>query len=130
MLNDIHGRPNWRHVSGDVIRLGSRDPLSRRTGIAVGFSNGRTAKRVMRYPTRPKSQPSLIFRRWIYSGMGGIGLRSGEDYAGKDEATLVSTGESSGGYGRTTRNATSGWQHRRKQATERDSFRGRRCSVH
>lgn len=63
-------------------------------------------------------------------GDGKIRLQPGEHYEGKHDAILVSTGESTGGYGRTTRNATSGWQYKRKQAIERDNFQCQKCGIH
>lgn len=42
-------------------------------------------------------------------------------------AYIVSKGRSSGGYGRTTRNASSGWEYSRKVTIERDEFTCQEC---
>jgi hypothetical protein len=62
-------------------------------------------------------------------GDGEVRLQSAEHYGNRSDAILVSTGRSEGGYGRTTRNATSGWQYKRKQAIERDDFQCQECGT-
>jgi len=43
------------------------------------------------------------------------------------QAYIVSSGNESGGYGRTTRNASSGWEHSRKVTIKRDNFTCQSC---
>lgn len=54
-------------------------------------------------------------------------LQSAEHDSTEYHAYINSTGKSSGGFGRTTRNATSGWLYKRKQAIERDNRECQKC---
>ncbi|WP_280585374.1 HNH endonuclease signature motif containing protein [Halorubrum sp. Boch-26] len=54
-------------------------------------------------------------------------LQSAEHDNNPFQAYIVDTGKSAGGYGRTTRNASSGWQKARKTALERDEFSCQEC---
>lgn len=56
-------------------------------------------------------------------------LQTAEHDSTDFQAYIVSTGKSTGGYGRTTRNATSGWQKARKTVLERDDFECQKCGT-
>ncbi|MYL18239.1 hypothetical protein GLW36_16560 [Halorubrum terrestre] len=56
-------------------------------------------------------------------------LQTAEHDSTDFHAFIVSTGKSTRGYGRTTRNATSGWQKARKIVLERDDFECQKCST-
>ena len=54
-------------------------------------------------------------------------LQSAEHDPTEYNAYIVTTGKETGGYGRTTRNASSGWEYSRKVTIERDDFTCQNC---
>lgn len=76
-----------------------------------------------------KEAANLDVIRFNELGEKELRLQSAEHDSTEFQAYIVSTGKSTGGYGRTTRNATSGWQKARKTVLERDDFECRECGA-
>ncbi|WP_424016211.1 HNH endonuclease (plasmid) [Halorientalis pallida] len=76
-----------------------------------------------------QGQAQLATLRLSTLGEKALRLQSADHDKSRFNGYIVSTGQSAGGYGRTTRNASSGWEHKRKQTLERDDFECQECGA-
>jgi len=102
------------------------------------FENNSAIRRLFEYPDGSldtereyQSEEAAELDTIRLSNLGTKNLRlQPADHDSTDfQAYIVSTGRLSGGYGRTTRNSSSGWEYKRKVIIERDDFTCQECGA-